>query len=134
MPSLPDNWPWLAAMSAAAMYPGSAGASPSIDESAPAMSSLPDQPISLIVEKDGPLVSARVVAAGACACSGHFRIESESGTSNRTANTSSFSSLSDAGRVLSNIRFGGSDDWRVKLIVSIDGRDEYTVVRSSTDG
>lgn len=93
-----------------------------------------DQPITLVVSKHEGLVEARVVSAAPCQCAGRFRIETESGTANHTTNSSSFRSSGTAGQVMSNIRFGGSDDWRVRLTVSIDGREDYTVIRSSADG
>lgn len=91
-----------------------------------------DQPITLVVQKNGPLVEAQVVSASTCQCGGRFRIESESGSSNRSDNSSSFREVGAPGKVLSNIRFGGSDEWSVRLTVSIDGRDDYTIHRSSS--
>lgn len=111
----------------------SAHASPSVEPSAPAMTIPSDQPVTLTVEQNGTLVEAKVLAAATCDCAGRFRIESQSGTSNRTANTSSFSNLGEAGRVLSNIRFGHGGEWEVKLVVSIEGREDYTLHRSSAD-
>lgn len=118
---------------AATMGVATAHASPSVEQSALAMTSRTDQPVTLIVEQHGKLVEAKVMSAAPCDCAGHFRIESQSGTSNRTANTSSFRNLGEAGRVLSNIRFGHGGEWDVKLIVSIDGREDYTLQRSSAD-
>lgn len=118
---------------ASAMGLATAHASPSVEQSALAMTSRSDHPVTLIVEQHGPLVEAKVISASACECAGKFRIESQSGTSNRTANTSSFHNLGEAGRVLSNIRFGHGGEWDVKLIVSIEGREDYTLQRSSTD-
>ncbi|MDM7956364.1 hypothetical protein [Blastomonas sp.] len=120
-------------MLAATFSVATANASPSVEQSARAMTSQSDQPVTLTIEQHGTLVEAKVMSAAPCDCAGHFRIESQSGTSNRTANTSSFRSLGEAGRVLSNIRFGHGGEWDVKLIVSIDGREDYTLHRSSTD-
>ncbi|MFN3819712.1 hypothetical protein [Blastomonas sp.] len=88
-------------------------------------------PVILTVEQHGTLVEAKVLSAAPCDCAGKFRIESQSGTSNRTANTSSFRNLGEAGQVLSNIRFGHGGEWDVKLIVSIEGREDYTLQHSS---
>lgn len=90
-----------------------------------------DQPITLVVGQDGGLIDARVVAAGLCDCGGTFRIESQSGSSNRSVNTSSFGKLDEVGRLLSHIRFGRSDDWSIRLTVSINGRDDYVIERGS---
>lgn len=90
-----------------------------------------DHPVTLIVRRDGALVDAQVVAASACECSGRFRIESRSGNSNNSVNSSSFGQIDRAGAVLSHVRFGGSDDWTIRLTVSIDGRDDYVVTRTS---
>lgn len=126
---------WTAALllATATGAAASANASPSVEKSALAMTTRSDQPVTLTVEQHGKLVEAKVMSAAACDCAGHFRIESQSGTSNRTANTSSFRNLGEAGRVLSNIRFGHGGEWDVKLVVSIEGREEYTLHRSSTD-
>lgn len=93
-----------------------------------------DQPITLVVSKDGPLVDAKVMAAAPCRCAGRFRIESRSGSANNSVNTSSFGAIEEAGRVLSHVRFGGSDDWSIRLTVSIDGRDDYVITRSAGTG
>ena len=93
-----------------------------------------DQPITLVVSRDGALVDARVMDAAPCRCAGHFRIESRSGSSNNSVNTSSFGAIDEAGRVLSHVRFGGSDDWTIRLTVSIDGREDYVITRSSGMG
>ncbi|MBU2357971.1 MAG: hypothetical protein KKB02_03435 [Alphaproteobacteria bacterium] len=130
----PAETRWTAGLLlAATMGVATAHASPSVEQSALAMTSRSDQPVTLIVEQHGKLVEAKVMSAAPCDCAGHFRIESQSGTSNRTANTSSFRNLGEAGRVLSNIRFGHGGEWDVKLIVSIDGREDYTLQRSSAD-
>jgi hypothetical protein len=130
----PVNGRWTARLLlAAAMGVTSAHASPSVEQSALAMTSQTTQPVTLIVEQHGKLVEAKVVSAAPCECAGQFRIESQSGTSNRTANTSSFRNLGETGRVLSNIRFGHGGEWDVKLVVSIEGREDYTVHRSSSD-
>ncbi|GGB56168.1 hypothetical protein GCM10010833_08600 [Blastomonas aquatica] len=113
---------------------GTAQASSLEDSMTPSPALPTDQPVTLIVQQNGPLVEAKVVSTSSCACPGRFRIESESGSSNRTANTSSFSAIGAAGNVMSNIRFGGSDEWSVKLTVSIDGREDYTILRSSAEG
>ena len=89
------------------------------------------QPVSLVVRRDGALVDAQVVAVGRCDCGGRFRIESRSGSSNNSVNTSSFGRIDTPGKVLSHVRFGGSDDWSIRLTVSIDGRDDYVIARSS---
>lgn len=91
------------------------------------------QPITLIVNQNGPLIEAQVISAASCQCGGRFRIESESGSSNHSDNSSSFSAVGAPGRVLSNIRFGGSDTWSVRLTVSIDGREDYVIHRSSAE-
>ena len=93
-----------------------------------------DQPITLVVSKDGALVDAKVMAAAPCRCAGRFRIESRSGSANNSVNTSSFGAIEEAGRVLSHVRFGGSDDWSIRLTVSIDGRDDYVITRSAGTG
>lgn len=93
-----------------------------------------DQPITLVVARDGALIDARVMSATPCRCAGHFRIESRSGSSNASVNTSSFGAIDAAGRVLSHIRFGGSDDWSIRLTVSVDGREDYVITRSSGRG
>ncbi len=90
-----------------------------------------DRPITLMVQDEGGLIDARVTATAPCSCAGRFRIESRSGSSNNSVNTSSFGAIDEAGRVLSHIRFGGSDDWSIRLTVSIDGRDDYVITRSS---
>jgi hypothetical protein len=125
------NWAMMAVLSFACF--GTAQAS-SLDEH---MTISPDQtanqPITLIVRQNGPLVEAQVVSASSCQCGGRFRIESESGSSNRSDNSSSFREVGTPGKVLSNIRFGGSDNWSVRLTVSIDGREDYTIHRSSDE-
>lgn len=90
-----------------------------------------EQPVTLVVGHDGGLVDARVIAAALCDCGGTFRIESQSGSSNRSVNTSSFGRLDEVGRVLSRVRFGRSEDWSIRLTVSIAGRDDYVIERAS---
>lgn len=130
MPRRPDNarWPVFLLVAIATF-----GATPvaALDDAmtAPVMQ---NQPITLVVRKDGALIDARVMAAAPCRCAGHFRIESRSGSANNSVNTSSFAAIEEAGRVLSHVRFGGSDDWSIRLTVSIDGRDDYVITRSSS--
>ena len=56
-----------------------------------------DQPVSLVVRRDGPLVDAQVVAVASCTCAGRFRIESRSGSANNSVNTSSFGRIDKPG-------------------------------------
>lgn len=131
MPRRPGNARWtvsLAAIAALSTVPF-AGAAEAMTATA-----TQDQPVTLVVQKDGALIDAKVIAAAPCRCAGRFRIESRSGTSNNSVNTSSFGSIDEAGRVLSHIRFGGSDDWSIRLTVSIDGRGDYVIARSSSSG
>lgn len=131
MPRRPGNARWtvyLAAIAGLFAVPF-AGAAEAMTAAA-----TQDQPVTLVVQKDGALIDAKVIAAAPCHCAGRFRIESRSGTSNNSVNTSSFGSIDEAGRVLSHIRFGGSDDWSIRLTVSIEGRNDYVITRSSAGG
>lgn len=121
---------WLAAFGASAA--AFAAPATAVDESvtAPAPQAA-EQPVTLVVGHDGGLVDARVIAAALCDCGGTFRIESQSGSSNRSVNTSSFGRLDEVGRVLSHVRFGRSEDWSIRLTVSIAGRDDYVIERAS---
>jgi hypothetical protein len=123
---------WLAPLLAAAAMSAALPAAAADEAMTGSVSQ--DQPITLVVSKDGALIDARVMAAAPCDCAGRFRIESRSGSSNNSVNTSSFGTIKEAGRVLSHVRFGGSDDWSIRLTVSIDGRDDYVVIRSSAEG
>lgn len=131
MPLNLANARWTAGWMTAAFCISTACAAPIIEQSANAMPDPSQHPVILTVEQHGTLVEAKVLSAAPCDCAGKFRIESQSGTSNRTANTSSFRNLGEAGQVLSNIRFGHGGEWDVKLIVSIEGREDYTLQRSS---
>lgn len=125
-----DNVRWPLSMLAAFASLGpvsSAGALEAMNGSSPQ-----DQPVTLVVQDEGGLIDARVMATAPCNCAGRFRIESRAGTSNNSVNTSSFGAIDEVGRVLSHIRFGGSDDWSIRLTVSIDGRDDYVVTRTSS--
>lgn len=90
-----------------------------------------DQPVTLVVQRDGALIDAQVIAAEACACGGRIRIESRSGSGNHSVNSSSFGQIREPGAVLSHVRFGGSEQWSIRLTVSIDGRDDYVITRTS---
>lgn len=128
----PDNASWIATLLAAS---ATLAATPAAAGHEVMAAVLPqDQPVTLVVEKDGALIDAKVMAAAPCQCGGRFRIESRSGTSNNSVNTSSFGTIEEAGRVLSHVRFGGSADWSIRLTVSIDGRDDYVITRSSNPG
>lgn len=131
MRRLPGDARWLAPLLAASVL---SGVAPAAADEAVSASASQDQPVTLLVRKDGALVDAQVVAAAPCRCAGRFRIESRSGSSNNSVNTSSFGMIEEAGRVLSHIRFGGSDDWSIRLTVSIEGRDDYVITRSSAKG
>ncbi|WP_017669441.1 hypothetical protein [Blastomonas sp. AAP53] len=121
---------WAAALGASAGFAAVPAIAVEEAMTAPAAQAA-DQPVTLVVRQDGRLIDARVIAATQCDCGGSFRIESQTGSSNRSVNTSSFGPLQEVGRVLSHVRFGGSDEWRVRLTVSIDGREDYVIVRSS---
>lgn len=122
---------WAAVSLAVAMIFGGIVMPGSDASAASTPASAADQPVSLVVRRDGPLVDAQVVAVASCTCAGRFRIESRSGSANNSVNTSSFGRIDKPGVVLSHIRFGGSDDWSIRLTVSIDGRDDYVIARSS---
>lgn len=122
---------WAAVSLAVAMIFGGIVMPGSDASAASTPASAADQPVSLVVRRDGPLVDAQVVAVASCACGGRFRIESRSGSANNSVNTSSFGRIDTPGKVLSHVRFGGSDDWSIRLTVSIDGRDDYVIARSS---
>lgn len=121
---------WLAALcvSVGIFAPPALAKEHPVTEAAPQAD---DQPVSLVVTPEDGLIDVRVITAALCDCGGRFRIESQGGNANRSVNTSTFGSLEEVGRVLSHVRFGRSEDWSVRLTVSIEGRDDYIVVRTS---